>query len=178
MRVFWKHGYRATSVQDLMKAAGVQKQSLYGAFGDKHSLFLRCLSLYTKKTLLEVGTMLNQPKSPLKGIERVMQYATRAPDSENSPVGCLMANTALELGARDAEVLNEVRRMFRGFERLFASAIRKAQDQGEIGANVDTVAAGQYLTNAINGIRILEKTGAPRQQIKTVVDMTLEALQG
>lgn len=177
MRVFWKQGYGATSLQDLMKAAGVQKQSLYGAFGDKRSLFLKCLSLYTTQTLLQVEKMLNEPVSPLAGIECVMRYATRPPDSKDGPAGCLVANTALELGARDPDVLHEIRRMFRGFEKLFASAVRKAREQGEIAAGLDSVAVAQSLTNTINGIRILEKTGASRQQIRTVVDMALGALR-
>lgn len=177
MRLFWKQGYRATSVQDLMKAVGVQKQSLYGAFGDKRSLFLKCLSLYITQTLLQVGKMLNQSGSPMEGIECVMRYATRPPDSKTGPAGCLVANTALELGARDPDVLNEIRRMFRGFEKLFASAVRKAQEQGEIAAGLDSLAVAQSLTNTINGIRILEKTGASRQQIKTVVDIALGALR-
>ena len=49
MRVFWEHGHHATSLQDLMKAAGVQEQSLYCAFSDKRSLFLKCLNLYTNR---------------------------------------------------------------------------------------------------------------------------------
>ena len=54
VRVLWERGYHATSVQDLMKAAGVQKQSLYCAFGDERSLLLKCLSLYTGPFLLEI----------------------------------------------------------------------------------------------------------------------------
>jgi AcrR family transcriptional regulator len=177
MRIFWAHGYRATSVQDLMEAAGVQKQSLYGAFGDKRSLFLKCLRLYTQQTLLQVARMLNATTSPMKGIERVMQYASRRPEAKSGPVGCLMANTALEMGARDPEVLSEVRRMFRGFEKLFASAVRRAQEHGEIGTSLDSVAVAQSLTNTINGIRILEKTGASQQQIQTVVEMALDILR-
>src|SRR5215470_19573775 len=101
MRVFWEHGYHATSVEDLMKAAGVQKQSLYGAFGDKRSLFLKCLNLYSKQILFEVQRMLNETDSAFEGIERVMRFACQASDSKTCPSGCLMANTALELGLND-----------------------------------------------------------------------------
>lgn len=76
MHVFWGHGYRATSVEDLMAAADVQKQSLYCAFGDKRSLFLKCLNLYTNQTLLEIQGMLNETDSPLEGIERFMRFGS------------------------------------------------------------------------------------------------------
>jgi len=177
MHVFWEHGYHATSVQDLMKAAGIQKQSLYCAFGDKRSLFLKCLDLYAKQTLFEIQRMLNEADSALEGIERVMRFASQAPDSKNCPPGCLMANTALELGLNDPGVADEIRRMFRGLEKMLAAAVRKAQAQGEIGKDLDCIAIGQSLANTISGIRILEKTGASKQQVRTVVETALAAVQ-
>ena len=177
MRVFWEHGYHATSVQDLMKAAGVQKQSLYCAFGDKRSLFLKCLNLYTKQTLLETQKMLHDANSPFDGIARVMRFVSQPSDSMNRPPGCLMANTALELGLGDPGVADEIRRMFRAVEKMLAAAVRKAQAQGEISKKLDCVAVGQSLVNTISGIRILEKTGASKQQVRTVVDTALAAIQ-
>jgi TetR/AcrR family transcriptional regulator, transcriptional repressor for nem operon len=177
MRVFWEHGYHATSVQDLMRAAGVQKQSLYGAFGDKRSLFLKCLNLYTKQTLFEIQRMLNESDSPLEAIERVMQFASQPPDSKDCPPGCLMANTALELGPNDPGIAHELRRMFRGLENMLVAAVRKAQAQGEIRKNLDSVAVGQSLANTISGIRILEKTGASKRQVRTVIETALAAIQ-
>lgn len=177
MRAFWQHGYHATSVQDLMKAAGVQKQSLYCAFGDKRSLFLKCLNLYTKQTLFGIQGMLNEADSALKGIERVMRFASQAPDSKSCPSGCLMANTALELGLNDPGIAEEIRRMFRGLEKTLAAAVRKAQAQGEISKGLDCIALGQSLANTISGIRILEKTGASKQQIRRVVETALDAIQ-
>ena len=177
MRVFWEHGYHATSVQDLMKAAGIQKQSLYGAFGDKRSLFLKCLNLYSTRILSEIQRMLNDTDSALEGIERVMRFVTQAPESKNCPPGCLMANTALELGLDDPGVTGEIRRMFRGVEKMLTAAVRKAQGQGEIGKNLDPAAIAQGLANTISGIRILEKTGASKQQVRTVVETALAAIR-
>ena len=177
MRVFWEHGYHATSIQDLMKAAGVQKQSLYGAFGDKRSLFLKCLSLYSQQTLLEMQRMLNESNSPLAGIECVMRFVTQPPDSKHCPTGCLMANTALELGLNDPDVAEELRKMFRRTEKMLTTAVIKAQAQGEVSKKLNAVAVAQSLANTISGIRILEKTGASRQQVRAVVDTALAAIQ-
>lgn len=177
MRVFWERGYHATSVQDLMKAAGVQKQSLYCAFGDKRSLFLKCLTLYSKQTLLATQKVLNDADSPLDGITRVMRFVSQAPDSKNCPPGCLMANTALELGLDDPDVADEIRGMFRSMEKMLGTALRKAQARGEISKKLDCVAVGQSLVNTVSGIRILEKTGASRQQVRTVMETALAAIQ-
>jgi hypothetical protein len=67
--------------------------------------------------------------------------------------------------------------MFRGIEKMLGAAVRKAQAQGEISKKFDSMAVGQSLANTISGIRILEKTGASKQQVRTVVEMALAAIQ-
>ena len=101
MRVFWERGYRASTFADLMKAADVQKQSLYGAFGDKRSLFLKSLELYRNQVLSEIRTRVARGRLSVRG--HCARHAVRgsASGGENIPSGCLMANTALELGLSD-----------------------------------------------------------------------------
>ena len=176
MRVFWERGYRASTFADLMKAANVQKQSLYGAFGDKRSLFLKSLELYRNLVLSEIQRLLREADSPFEGIARVMQYASQPPGAK-SPSGCLMANTALELGLSDPDVAVEVRKLFRSTERTLTAAVKKGQERGEITTRFDGVAIAQSLANTINGIRILQNTGASDRHVKTVVEMALAAIK-
>lgn len=159
-----------------MAASGVQKQSLYCAFGDKRSLFLKCLKLYSQQTLLEMQKMLRASASPFEGIARIMRFVSQPPDSKNFPSGCLMANTALELGLDDPGIAEEVRTMFRSIEKMLGAAARTAQEKGEIRKGLNCVAVGQSLVNTISGIRILEKTGASKQQVRTVVETALKAI--
>jgi len=175
MRVFWKQGYRASTFADLMKAADVQKQSLYGAFGDKRSLFLKSLELYRNQVLSEIEGLLREAESPFEGIARVMRYASQPP--ENVPSGCLMANTALELGATDPDVAVEVKKLFRSTERILTAAVKKGQERGEITTRFDAAAIAQSLANTINGIRILQNTGASDRHVKTVVVMALAVIK-
>ena len=88
-----------------------------------------------------------------------------------------MANTALELGLDDPGVADEIRKMFRAIEKMLVAAVRKAQSQGEINKKLDCIAVGQSLVNTISGIRILEKTGASKQQVRRVVETALAAIQ-
>ena len=177
MRVFWRQGYRASSVADLMKAAGVQKQSLYGAFGDKRLLFLKSLELYRNQVLSEIQGLLREADSPFEGIARVMHYASQPPGARNSPSGCLMANTALELGLSDPDVAGEVKKLFRSTERALTAAVEKGQERGEITTRFEAAAIAQSLANTINGIRILQNTGASERHVKTVVEMALAAIK-
>ena len=177
MRVFWNQGYQASTFADLMKAADVRKQSLYGVFGDKRSLFLKSLALYRNQVLSKVREVVSETDSPLAGIARVMQYAVRPPGPKDSPPGCLMSNTALELGRSDSDVAAEVKRMFRAMEEILTAAVKEGQERGEITTRFDSTAIGQSLANTINGLRILQNTGATRQQMQTVVDMALAAIK-
>jgi AcrR family transcriptional regulator len=177
MRVFWDQGYQASTFDDLTKAADVRKQSLYGVFGDKRSLFLKALALYRDQSLSDVREMLSEADSPLEGIARLMRAASRPTPPKNSPAGCLMANTALEFGLSDSDVAAELKRMFRATEETLTAAVKKGQERGEITTRFDSVAIGQSLANTINGLRVLQNTGATSQHMKTVVEMALAAIK-
>lgn len=177
MRVFWDQGYQASTFADLTKAADVRKQSLYGVFGDKRSLFLKSLALYRGQALSKARKVVSEADSPLEGIARLMRYAARPPGPKEGPAGCLMANTALELGSSDSDVATELKKMFRAMEEILTAAVKKGQERGEITTRFDSAAIGQSLANTINGLRVLQNTGATSQQVKTVVDISLAAIE-
>jgi TetR/AcrR family transcriptional regulator, transcriptional repressor for nem operon len=177
MRVFWAQGFQGSSFDDLMKAARVQKQSLYNAFGDKHELFLKALALYRTQVLSQVQAMLSAEGSPLAAITRFMRYAAEPGRLHDCPPGCLMSNTALELGTSDSDVAREVKLLFRGMEHALSAAVEKGQAAGEITQRFSSNEIGRSLANTINGIRILENTGASPQQVKGIVDMALAAIR-
>jgi AcrR family transcriptional regulator len=177
MRVFWDQGFQAATFADLTKAADVRKQSLYGVFGDKRSLFLKSLALYRNEVLSKARKVVSEADSPLEGIARLMRYAARPSTSKDSPSGCLMANTALELGPSDSEVAAELKSMFRAIEGILTAAVKKGQERGEITTRFESAAIGQSLANTINGLRILQNTGASTQQLKTVVEMALAVIK-
>jgi AcrR family transcriptional regulator len=177
MRVFWDKGYQASTFDDLTKAADVRKQSLYGVFGDKRSLFLKSLALYRNQVLSKARKVVGEANSPFEGIARLMRFAARPPGPKDGPTGCLMANTALELGQSDSDVADELKKMFRAVEEILTTAVKKGQEEGEITTRFDSAAIGQSLANTINGLRILQNTGATSQQVKTVVEMALAAIK-
>ena len=177
MRVFWDRGYQASTFADLTKAADVQKQSLYGVFGDKRSLFLKSLALYRNQFLAKARKVVSEADSPLEGIARLLRYAARPPGPKDGPSGCLMTNTALELGLSDPDVAAELKRTFRTLEEILIAAVKRGQERGEITTRFDSTAIGQSLANTINGLRVLQNTGATGQQLKTVVELALAAIE-
>src|SRR5262245_4421188 len=103
-----------------------------------------------------------------------MRYVSQPPGA--SPPGCLMANTALELGLSDPDVAVEVTKLLRSTERILTAAVKQGQERGEITTRFDGGAIAQRLANTINGIRIRQNTGASERHRSTHEELALAAI--
>lgn len=142
--IFWKRGYEATSIGDLEECTGLNRSSLYQAFGSKRELFDAALERYVREN---VDPVLAAMESPTAGRRDLLDYlatlsATFRSDPELAVRGCLVVNTMAELGARDASaraagiayrdrvagaIANALRGAAGGDERLRATADRRAR---------------------------------------------------
>jgi TetR/AcrR family transcriptional regulator, transcriptional repressor for nem operon len=180
MRVFWAKGYEATSLQDLVDGMGINRQSLYDTYGDKHALYLAALDRYAKT----VGPVAIQP---LIGIEHkpgavraaIRQALQNVVDEElcdGQGKGCLIANAALESANRDDDVKQRVAAAAAGTERVFRAALDLGQARGEFAASLDTLAGARFLANTVSGLRVMSKTSGSRQALQDVLAMALKIL--
>ncbi|MFC6984254.1 TetR/AcrR family transcriptional regulator [Streptomyces cirratus] len=135
---FWWQGYRATSIEDLVKATGVKPGSLYSAFpGGKRTLFLRSLERYSK---LVVPQKLGELAAPGASLSELRGYFDGLVSDLLSPEGrqgCLLVNTAIENAAEDDEAAAVVRGHLARLEQCMTTALRNARDTGEVRASVD-----------------------------------------
>ena len=128
---FWDRGYAATSVDDLTAATGLGKGSLYGAFGDKHSLYLRVLDDYIASSLDEVRATLRDPAfSAADRLARHLRGQVKLLAADATRRGCLMAKSAAELGATDAVVEEKVQRAYATWRDELVACIKEAQRDG------------------------------------------------
>ena len=97
MGLFWRKGYGATSLQDLVGAMGLSRSSFYQAFGSKHQLFLTCLERYEEATALDLITRLDGATTGREFIEDTLLWAIEEVIEGADPKGCLVVNTANEL---------------------------------------------------------------------------------
>ena len=108
---FWTRGYGATSVDDLTAATGLGKGSLYGAFGDKHGLFMRALDDYIATALDGVRAQLHDAQyDAYERLTRHIRWQAKVAGNDKARRGCMMARTAAELGSTDDEVERKVER--------------------------------------------------------------------
>jgi TetR/AcrR family transcriptional repressor of nem operon len=176
LEVFWNQGYAGTSVQNLVDATGLNRASLYNAFGDKHGLFVRVLRRYESQWVARVIDALNEAASPKAAIRALFEQVAEEAATCKKRRGCLMTNAATELGAHDDATARRVRENFARIETTFEAAVRRGQSAGELSGGADARALARFLTSSLQGLRVMAKTGPDRAALQDVVDTTLRAL--
>ena len=112
MGVFWSRGYHATALPDLLRATKLSRGSLYAAFGDKHSLFLRALDRYVADALTRMDIELDPRREPVDGLRAYLAGYVDRTSGANGRRGCLLVATAMELAGHDAEVDRRIAALF------------------------------------------------------------------
>lgn len=176
MRLFWRKGYTATSIEDLVETLQLSRSSLYGTFGDKRSLFLEALKFYSEGVMSAIARTLNEAPSPMAGIQALLDEMIAGVDSPSGALGCFMVNSVAELVPYDPEVTALATAYSDSLRGLLAKALVRAgrPDQATRQPTPEQLAA--YVFNMIQGLRIFIKSGATREQVQAVRDITLKSL--
>ena len=176
MNVFWTRGYHATSLTDLLDGTGLSRGSLYKAFGDKKSLFLKALSCYAEAGLEELGETLAAPGSVKQAIRAALTLYVPLSTGNAGRRGCMVMATAAEMLPHDPEVGARIQDTFRRILALLAGAVRRGQATGEITIDQDARDVARFLACQIEGMRLLGKVGATRQDMTAVVEAAMRSL--
>lgn len=176
LELFWRRGYEATSVADLVEHLGVGRASLYATFGNKHDLYLKALDRYADICDPRLLDELSQPGPALPAVRAVLRRYAAEAVGEQRERGCLIVNTAAELAARDPASARRVRASWDQLETLLASALTRAQAQGELPAGRDARALARMLLVLMQGLRVVGKADADPARIRDAVDQALSLL--
>ena len=151
MQLFWERGYDATSMSDLTQELGIGRQSVYGAFGDKRSLFLECMDRYVENTLkVAVFDPLAAEGSPLANVRRVLDDWERYAKSKEFR-GCLLGKSLTELGQREPELDRVLRSRLDRMASSFERTLKLAKQRGELSAAADPCVLARALTTFAQG---------------------------
>ena len=168
---FWSRGYAATSVDDLTAVTGLGKGSLYGAFGDKHGLFLRALDDYIGAALESVRTQLRDPAhSAYDRLTGHIRAQARAVAADKARRGCMMAKSAAELGATDEAVERAVEHAYAVWLAELTDCVKQAQRDGAIDKKRNPQALATTLLAFMRGLEALHKGGAKSAQLRAAAD--------
>ncbi|MCW2514865.1 MAG: transcriptional regulator [Mycobacterium sp.] len=173
---FWSAGYAGTSLDDLTEATGLGRGSLYGAFGDKHGLYLRALDDYCSVTLASVADDLGS--SDVAAYDRLVRHIRNKVSATPAEAkrGCLVAKSAAELGSTDKEVARRVKSAMQKYQALLTDAIAEARRDGDIDAGVEPEELALLVLTFLRGNEALTKSGYPPARIQAAADQFIALL--
>lgn len=176
MQLFWRQGYEATSVQELVDHMGINRFSLYDTFGCKHELFLAALDRYRDQVVTLGLRVLEGPRSGLEAIRRYFAGALDSVSARGGWRGCLMTNTAVEVAPHDRPTAARVRAHLERQERAFYRQLERAREAGELSSGDDLQDLARYLTGAAQGLGVLAKARRGRRELENYVAVVLSVL--
>ncbi|MEN3156894.1 TetR/AcrR family transcriptional regulator [Alkalimonas sp. NCh-2] len=174
LEVFWRNGYDGTSLSDLTEAMGINKPSLYAAFGNKEQLFLKAIEFYENRACSFFLPALEKPTAYEVAEHMLYGAAMNMTDSDH-PQGCIVVQGALSCSEAAATVKEALKnRRVEGGEKL-CERFKRAIAEGDLPADVDAEVLACYLGTVLQGMAIQATNGATSEQLRQVAQMTLQA---
>jgi AcrR family transcriptional regulator len=174
LQVFWRQGYEGASLSDLTKAMGINRPSLYAAFGNKENLFRKALDRYAEGPAACTRAALDEPTARAV-VERLLHGVVDLLTDPCTPQGCLAVQGALACGdAADAIRQELISRRAAG-EAALRQRLERAQADGDLPAEANASDLARYVTTVAQGMAVQAAGGASRQDLRRVVDMALRA---
>ncbi|MBE5105978.1 TetR/AcrR family transcriptional regulator [Bacillus thuringiensis] len=177
MQLFWEKGYATTSLSDLTAKMGIQKPSLYSAFGDKEGLFEAALRRYTNLHATSIRTKLQKEQSVKEAIRTFFENMVEEEYKKESNKGCFCINTMVELAPHNEkfEVLTREHQMY--LSVIFQELIVKGIQSGELQSDVNAKALAQTLVTSLIGLTVLMKSRPERSVVDNSVSILLSLLK-
>lgn len=163
---FWAHGFSATSLDDLSAATGMNRPSLYAAFGDKRAIYLTALRQQAQGMLNATTAALSAPWDLRRTLTNFYSRAVGiyVGDAENGR-GCFLVGTALADAIDDAEVRDILNRSFEAMDAVMMARLAKAVEDGDLPAGTDVSSLAFVAMSALHGLAIRSRASFPRETL-------------
>ena len=176
MEVFWSRGYEAASIQDLVKHMGINRQSLYDTFGDKHALYLQALDRYREVEGRKLFDLLERPGSVKKTLRLLFEGVIEKALCDRQRRGCFMGNAVSELAGRCKETAARTGSNMTTTEAAFYRTLLRGKNEGELTHVRDLRAVARFLYSSMQGLMLTAKATQDRKTLEDVVKVTLSVL--
>jgi AcrR family transcriptional regulator len=172
MRLFWDHGFDGTSMSDLTEAMGINRRSVYAAFGNKEALFTAALERYLAGPGAFAAKALELPTAR-EVAESFLLGSVEAFTSPDRPSGCMVVQSALTCSDASAAVRSHLAAHRVAGVDAFRERFDRAQEDGDMPADVDTQALASYVVALSNGISVQANSGIGRTALTRMVEFVL-----
>jgi len=174
---FWKSGYAATSLDDLVAATGMNRPSLYAAFGDKSALYLKTLQRYLRQSRAKSLEILADSPSLRMFLKRFYEAALDIYQAGGDEArGCYSISTAPAQAVTDAAVREFLAASISGTDAFLSAVISKARARGEVPSTADPMALAQLATATLHTIAVRSRVGVSRKQLMALATAAIDLI--
>src|ERR1700733_4745822 len=175
--LFRKDGFAATSLDDLSAATGMNRPSLYGAFGDKRELYIKTYARYRADARAAMAEIFRTELPIRKRLARIYAVALDIYLSgDEGPRGCFTVMTAASEAVADPQIRAMVLEGFSELDKAFAACFRIAKEKGELPASADPVVLAQLASATVHTIAIRARAQVPRKELEAIVKGAIEVM--
>ncbi|WP_411994158.1 TetR/AcrR family transcriptional regulator [Agarivorans sp. DSG3-1] len=176
LEVFWQKGYEGASLNELTQAMGINKPSMYAAFGNKEQLFLQAIELYEKRPQAFFYPALEQP-TIYDVVDFMLKGAVANLSDPDQPQGCVIVQGALSC-SESARTIKEALKARRAEGSIaLQQRFERAQQEQDLAPDADPEALAHYLATVLQGLNVHATNGASQQQLQQVAELTLDTFK-
>lgn len=172
LEVFWKRGYEGASMAELTAELGINKPSLYAAFGNKEELFRQALDKYVSGPAAFIGAVVKEPTARMVA-ERFLFDTVGFLANDQQPKGCMIVQGALSCGQGADIIKEQLIRYRQHYETLLSERFKQAQQAGDLSPELDPAALAKYLATLHQGMSVQAINGATREELTKMVNVAL-----
>jgi len=177
--LFRKQGFAATSLDDLSEATGMNRPSLYGAFGDKRELYIKSYQRYREEARAAMVEIFRQEMPLRQRLERIFASALNIYLSgETGPRGCFTVVTAASEAVSDPDIRAMVLDGLTELDKAFTSCFRRAKENGELPETADPVVLAQIASSTVHSIAIRSRARVSRKELEAIVNGAIDVMVG
>lgn len=174
LQVFWDRGYEGASLAELTQALGINKPSMYAAFGNKEALFKKALAKYSTGPVAFVREVVKAPTA-FEVAHQFLHQAAAFLTEPSHPKGCMIVQGALSSG-ESAEIVKELLMNYRSsYESMLAERFENAVKDGDLPSHSNPKGLAKYLATLHQGMSVQATSGASKDALLEMVELALTA---
>ncbi len=175
MTLFWKQGYSATSIQQLLTVMGLSRSSMYAEFGNKRDLFEEALARYNNAVESLIRTI-SDASDPAEAVRNFFDASFGEHNSDMLFRGCLLVNTILEMRDVDDELSTSATKYLEKIEQAFSCCFKRCARKGTLHRDLDPELLAGFFMTVAKGIRVVSRQQPTKSYLRGVVETALLVL--
>lgn len=175
--VFWKKGYNGTSMDELVKATGLSRSSLYDSFGDKHAIYMKSLAHFQQSQTACVQKEIADARSGLEKIETFFESTIQSSIEDKQRKGCFILNSMLEMGNVDRPIGRLTCSSMESIQGMLRQWVAEGQKQGEITKKHSAGDLAAYLYSALNGVKVMGQVQPEKERLEKIIQIVLNSIR-